>query len=251
MSSKIYSLSKKLRCPKCFSINLLIDENIALCNSCMQSFPISNSIIDFLGTHQNAGTLLRYQPGLFEKQRLYEFINFSLLGLLKRTDIDINRYINGKEILDIGCGPKPYFYNPEAASFHVGIDVSWPFVRRSSEILPKSNFAVASADSLPFTDNSFDIILILFTLHHIPIKHSQLIKEAYRVSREKIIVFDHNQSSKGVKRILKEKGWKMKDKGFKYNTQEEWDELLHTYKVEEKKILGGFLENIFEFVITK
>jgi ubiquinone/menaquinone biosynthesis C-methylase UbiE len=199
----------------------------------------------------DSDSILFSQPRLFDNQKLYEFINFSLLGLLKRTDIDINKYIKNKEVLDVGCGPKPYFYDPSLASLHCGIDISMTFLKRSSEILPVSHFAKASADNLPFSDDSFDVVLLLFTLHHIPVDHSILIKEANRVSRETIIVFDHNQSSGGFRKILKANWWKFKDKGFRYNTQEEWGELLKGYSVLEKKLLGGFLENIFEFIILK
>ena len=251
MHSNILNLSDKLKCLECQSTLLAVNEYNIKCNSCGHIYPYKNSIINFDDKLEEQDFISSTQPKLFKNQKLYEFINFTLLGLLKRTDIDIDNNIRGKEVLDIGCGPKPYFYNPHVTSFHVGIDISIPFLIRSSEILPESHFIKASAINLPFKDNSFDVILYLFTLHHIPYDHSLLIKEAYRVSREKIIVFDHNQSQKGIKKILKANWWKFKDKGFKYNTQNEWEELLKEYKIEEKRLLGGFLENIFEFVIVK
>lgn len=242
----------KLRCPSCLSGSFELKDTYAECKNCKKKYSTKEDIINFYDSMDEAEIIASSQPGLFENQKLYEFINFTILGLIKiRKDIDVNQYIQNKEVLDIGCGPKPYFYNPKLTSFHTGVDISINFLNRISKILPDSHFMKASADKLPFADNSFDVVLFLFTLHHIPIDHSRLIREAFRVTRERIIVFDHNQSAGGLRKILKGIWWKFKDKGVQYNNQEEWNEILKNYFIENKRVLGKFLENIFEFIILK
>lgn len=242
----------KLRCTKCKSGKIDLLENEAVCRSCNSHFPLLNSIINFYDTQNANSEIISSQPKLFDNQKLYEFINFTLLRRFNsRIDIDINKYIEGKEVLDIGCGPKPNFYDPALTSLHAGVDLSLIFLQRSSKILPNSVFLKASADNLPFSDNTFDVALFLFTLHHIPVSHALLLKEAYRITREIIIVFDHNQSSDILRKFLKEMWWKIKDKGFKYNNKLEWEELLREYNVKEKHLMGKFLENVFEFIIIK
>jgi ubiquinone/menaquinone biosynthesis C-methylase UbiE len=244
--------SNKLRCPYCLSESIMLKEKYAECNNCQKKYSATGNIINFYDSIETAEIIASSQPGLFENQKLYEFINFSILGLMKvRTDIDVNKYIQNKEVLDIGCGPKPYFYDPKLTSFHSGIDISINFLKRISGEIPESHFMKASADNLPFANNSFDVVLFLFALHHIPVDHARLIKEAYRVTRERIIVFDHNQSSGGLKKILKAVWWKFKDKGIHYNNQDEWNEILKNYIIVYKRLLGRFLENIFEFIILK
>jgi ubiquinone/menaquinone biosynthesis C-methylase UbiE len=242
----------KLRCPICLSGNIILRNDNAICESCSSRFPLLNGIIDFSNLQDKPDNLLSSQPKLFDKQKLYEFINFTVLGRLNpRTNIEINKYIKDKEVLDIGYGPRPYFYDPLLASFHTEIDISFTFLQRSADILPNSFFLKASADNLPFRDNSLDVLLFLFTLHHIPVDHAHLLKDAYRVVREIIIVFGHNQSLRGIKKFLKRTWWRLKDNGFQYNNQQEWAALLNQYTVKEKYILGKFLENVFEFIIIR
>lgn len=88
------------------------------------------------------------------------------------------------KILDLGCGPgiagKTFqeFFQADL----LGVDIK---DRRINDI----PFKLIDGKILPFSENSFDIVLINYVLHHSrdPIA---LLNEAKRVTRDKIIIFE-------------------------------------------------------------
>lgn len=97
---------------------------------------------------------------------------------------------NGSKILDLGCGRgitakvvKRYFQAEV-----IGVDVK----DQRTVSLP---FHLIDGENLPFSDNSFDTVMINYVLHHAA-NPQNLIQEAKRVSRNRIIVYED----------LKEKG---------------------------------------------
>jgi SAM-dependent methyltransferase len=83
------------------------------------------------------------------------------------------------EILDIGCGSKPYssFFKGKTKKY-VGIDLT------SNEYVD----CIAPAESLPFPSETFDVVISTQMLEHVkdPVK---VIKEIYRVLRKGGVVF--------------------------------------------------------------
>jgi SAM-dependent methyltransferase len=75
-------------------------------------------------------------------------------------------------VLDIGCGLQPYrrFLDP-AVTEYVGIDREGPLSRPT---------VVGSAESLPFPDQSFDVVLSTQVLEHLP-DPERALREAVRV----------------------------------------------------------------------
>jgi len=90
----------------------------------------------------------------------------------------------GSKILDLGCGSaiigKTFqdFFKAEI----LGIDI----VDKRVEKMP---FQIYDGKNIPFPENSFDVVLINYVLHHSenPIT---LLKEAKRVTKEKIVIFE-------------------------------------------------------------
>jgi ubiquinone/menaquinone biosynthesis C-methylase UbiE len=167
-----------------------------------------------------------------------------------KEDIPITPYLAGREVLDVACGPDIYHYDARPASLHVGIDVSVPFLLQAAATWPDSFFVCGYAHRLPFADNAFEVVLLLQVMHHLPQPHRQILAEACRVARERVIVYDHLQSARGPKRWLKTAWWRLADRGVRYNTEEEWRKVLAGFEVEERRITGKHLDNIIEFVIA-
>ena len=88
------------------------------------------------------------------------------------------------KILDLGCGSGIVAKNFEDffQAKVIGVDI------RDRRIFPIP-FQMIDGKNLPFPDNSFDIVLINYVLHHSgdPIV---LLKEAKRVAKDKIIVYE-------------------------------------------------------------
>lgn len=71
-------------------------------------------------------------------------------------------------VLDVGCGPEAFF--PGAGKHLVGLDMSLSYLNSyTSTNQADSRLAVgASADSLPFSSESFDECRCIGLLHHLP-----------------------------------------------------------------------------------
>ena len=76
-------------------------------------------------------------------------------------------------VLDLGCGDKPYLpYFKGVASTYVGVDV------HPGEYVD----VVGAAESLPFAESSFDVVVATQMLEHVP-DPPQVIREVNRVLR--------------------------------------------------------------------
>lgn len=116
----------------------------------------------------------------YMRQNLYEILSreyfFGLLGEIK-----------GRRMLDIGCGACDYMaLMAELGGEISGIDLNEKQVEKGRELFAKTrlkgDFHVASAEILPFADETFDIIYSADVFEHISldIKRASA-KEIYRV----------------------------------------------------------------------
>ncbi len=90
-------------------------------------------------------------------------------------------------ILDIGCGEGSFAGQlADAGASVVGIDPNPKAIEKSKLLVPGGRFEVGCAESLPFADSSFDIVVFVNALHHVPGPvMEQAIIEASRVMRER------------------------------------------------------------------
>lgn len=87
--------------------------------------------------------------------------------------------LEDRRILDIGCGMGMYVRQFRRFSSEVyGVDVDPDKVAAASESLP--NLQVSPAESLPFEDGTFDIVLLNEVIEHVD-DDRESIQEAYRV----------------------------------------------------------------------
>jgi SAM-dependent methyltransferase len=92
----------------------------------------------------------------------------------------IREYVNleGKRILDVGCGLGMYVEKLRQFSSEVyGVDIDGEKVALASQRLP--NLYESPAEVLPFRDESFDVILLNEVIEHVD-DDRQTIREAYR-----------------------------------------------------------------------
>ena len=93
----------------------------------------------------------------------------------------IRKYVplEGKRILDIGCGLGVYVRRLREFSDAVyGVDVDEEKIVEGSKTLP--NLRAAPAEWLPFPDDSFDVVLLNEVLEHVQ-DDRRAVLEAYRV----------------------------------------------------------------------
>jgi len=93
----------------------------------------------------------------------------------------------GIRILDVFCrtGDSIRYITSKNKNLEViGIDLSLLMVKRAKSKYPKNDFIQASPYNLPFRDNSFDVILSLESLEHVP-DPKRFIQELKRVLKSK------------------------------------------------------------------
>ena len=91
--------------------------------------------------------------------------------------------IDGKRILDIGCGSGALAatLSSEGAKV-VGIDIEETAIESARRNAPLAEFRTGSANQLPFADQAFDAAIFVNSLHHVePRSMEQALFEAGRV----------------------------------------------------------------------
>lgn len=96
----------------------------------------------------------------------------------------------GKNVLDVGCGAggKSLYYLKMGAERVIGVDIVHTYEREAMRLAAKLgysrsfNFICASADELPFPDNSFDTIIMNDAMEHVSDPEAVL-KEMLRLVR--------------------------------------------------------------------
>lgn len=105
-----------------------------------------------------------------------------------------------------------------------GIDV---LVRKDSAI-PVTWY---DGEKIPFSDSSFDCVILVDVLHHTPSPMS-LLREAFRVAKKSVVVKDHNCDTGFNKRVMRFTDWfgnRQYGVQLLYNfwTESQWKEAWH------------------------
>jgi ubiquinone/menaquinone biosynthesis C-methylase UbiE len=113
------------------------------------------------------------------------------VDLLEKETIKTLCKINhGDKVLEIGCGTGHFSaYFESLGAEVVGLDTSPEMLKFAKDRNGKLNidFQAGDAYRLPFPDNSFDLVAMITVLEFIS-NPGQAIKEAFRVSRNKIFL---------------------------------------------------------------
>jgi ubiquinone/menaquinone biosynthesis C-methylase UbiE len=113
-----------------------------------------------------------------------------------RPMIDLVGQCQNQTILDVGCGTGRYLelLNPNNKKF--GIDQSNEMLEIARHKIPDAHFQNASAESLPFDSNSFDLVYSVRVLQHIR-NQEKAINEMARVCKPSgtLIIVNYNSWS--------------------------------------------------------
>lgn len=101
-------------------------------------------------------------------------------------------YFDGfKTLLDVGCGTgMAVRYHREIGGINAyGIDFAKPAMGMWKEICADNYCSVASAEAIPFRDETFDMVTCTDVMEHIPEENvSQALKEIYRVGKNRFFM---------------------------------------------------------------
>ncbi len=96
--------------------------------------------------------------------------------------------LSGKKLLDLGTQIGTYvFYLANSTKFSIGVDFSHEALKKAIDLrkqlnYPNTYFVQANIASLPFTDETFDIIIGCDIVEHLVEKDLQcMLKESYRI----------------------------------------------------------------------
>ena len=140
----------------------------------------------------------------------------------------------GMKILDLGTG-SGYLAFPFAEKYKqvevVGLDIVEKALeenRRKAEKEGRDNLHFVTYDGMkfPFEDNSFDVIVSRYALHHFPVIHDTF-AEIGRVLKEKGVFFlaDPSPNDDDEKRFVDAFMQMKKDGHIQFYTKEEWIEI--------------------------
>lgn len=114
--------------------------------------------------------------------------------------------VAGQDILDVGAGTGRLIATLTKSGANViALDISPEMLAQLKKKSPKVDIVVGDAESLPFSDNSFDYVLAAFLIVHLK-DPKRFFDEAYRVLKDggRLIVTNINQ--KEPPEIKTEKG---------------------------------------------
>lgn len=107
----------------------------------------------------------------------------------------IARWVEGRSILDVGCGFGTLVENLRLAGFDaVGVDMLADCVAEGRKRYPKADLRVATSERLDFADKSFDTVILKDTIHHVlaEAELASFLSDVRRVCRKRLIVMDPN-----------------------------------------------------------
>jgi len=170
---------------------------------------------------------------------------------------EVLREVEGKAVLDLGCGEGRYCRVLKGKGAEVtGIDPVPRFIEQARALDPVSRYVEAGAEALPFEENTFDLVLSYLTVIDIPDLAAAAgeIARVLRPGGELVMVNISNLTSSTPGWIKDEQGNKLYRKVDRYmehfSMELEWRDIqIQNYHRQLSYLLGLFLDQ--GFVLTR
>ena len=173
-------------------------------------------------TEEDRSVARRFGKEFFDGDRRFGYGGFTYHPRFWENVVpDIMQHYSFKgdeAILDVGCAKGFMIYDFQRMYPNLalrGVDVSSYAIQNSLEIV-RNQLSVASAVKLPFSDNSFDLVISVNTLHNldgeeldlafkevsrVSKRHSFIVVDAYKDDIEKEAMFAWNLTAKTIKSV--------------------------------------------------
>lgn len=190
------------------------------------------------------------QAEIYDEKDTYSYSKFP-----KISCADIEKRLKNTEfekMLDIGCGTAHLIdlllKTHDKAEFY-GIDISPNMIEQAKKkVGDKATFTLGSADSLPYDDNTFDIVCCVQSFHHYPYPE-KAVSEAFRVLKPNglYIISDSGFKNKGFLQKFENSMLKLMNTGdFHAYCCGEVESLMKNggFKIKEKDFISKFIFTI-------
>jgi ubiquinone/menaquinone biosynthesis C-methylase UbiE len=198
----------------------------------LERYPRSKRPIEERGnliTEEHRAVARQFGKEFFDGDRLYGYGGYNYHPRFWQDTVKyFQEYYNlapDASVLDIGCGKGFMLYDfkqlmPEITI--AGIDISQYAIEHAKEEV-KPFLKVADAKSLPYPDQSFDLVISINTVHNLPLDEcKQALREIQRVSRaHAFVTMDAWRNDKEKENMLK---WNLT--ALTYMHVEEWVNLF-------------------------
>jgi ubiquinone/menaquinone biosynthesis C-methylase UbiE len=153
----------------------------------------------------------------------------------------------GTRVLDVGCGEGYVAAELTAGLAPAGVTVELVDIVDVRRVRTQP-FRLFDGLNLPFPDSSFDVVMLNFVLHHVPDdRKPHLLKEAARVSRDKVFILEDTPENAFDRLMNRRHGEQYRAKigsraPFGFLTRREWEWLFAGlgFLLRESLALGRF-----------
>lgn len=148
-----------------------------------------------------------------------------------------------ESVLDLGCGPSSPLQHCRGVKYSVGVEPFGPYLEESKKLGIHSEYLDKRIEDLDFPEGSFDAVLMIEVLEHLPKEVGlDVLKKCQRWAKKKVIIsspngflaqkeLDHNSLQKHLSgwdyRAMRGRGFKCRGlAGLKFLRQENQEETM-------------------------
>jgi SAM-dependent methyltransferase len=250
-----------LVCSSCRSNQIKSGIGKLTCEVCNQDYVVEEGVLITLPKLTNS-RVFGIVSRTFNSPRIYNkliSLKWWVMGLFGARDamLGIEDLVNTKSVLDVGCGPNLNLPSTEIStgsiSRYVGVDFSAAFLKEARRSNPDEKFDFIECDAglLPFADESFDVVIAAFTIHHVPHEPSVVIDEMFRVARDSVIIFDHVVNKNVIIAKIQKLYWRFFDGGFHYQNEKQWAAALNGRSLVRSLRTGAIGKHVIKVAYAK